>query len=31
MGVNVGELGCGYSALVKLDEDISVHWKVPVE
>jgi Icc-related predicted phosphoesterase len=29
MGVNVGELRCGYSALVKVDDDISVHWNVP--
>jgi Icc-related predicted phosphoesterase len=26
LGVNVGELRCGYSALVELNDDIRVHW-----
>lgn len=28
LGVNVGELRCGYSALVEVNNDISVHWSI---
>ncbi|MDM7911785.1 MAG: metallophosphoesterase [Methanotrichaceae archaeon] len=28
LGVNVGELRCGYSALVELNDEIRVHWSV---